>query len=229
LQILATVSTADNVNRIVARSDRGIKTPGDLSGKKIGTQRASAVHYFLNLFLDHYMVETSSIKFSFMKAEKLPEALESGNIDAFSMREPYITRAKELLGDKIIIFELPGLYVQTELMVSNKTFAEQNPVIIEKLLKSLIRSENYAKKHRQDAIETVAAALNVDSSIYEKQWNELDLRIRLDQHLLTLLESQSQWAIKHNIVPGREIPNFLKYLSMDEMIRIRPEAVTIIR
>lgn len=229
LQIHASVATADNVNRIVARSDRGIKTATDLAGKKIGTQKASAVHYFLHLFLAHHWINIDSIDLTFMKAEELPEALASGKIDAFSMREPYISQARDLLGDKIIIFDMPGLYIQSELLVSQKLFSRKNPEIVKKLLKSLIRAEMYAKNNKHDSINLVASRLKVDPKIFELQWDQMDLRVRLDQYLLTLLEGQSRWIINNKMIPNEDVPNFLDHLSMDEMIRVKPDAVTIIR
>ena len=55
--ILTTLFRADNVNRIIARKDRGIAVAEDWKGKTVGTQRASAVHFFLNEFLlDHGIV-----------------------------------------------------------------------------------------------------------------------------------------------------------------------------
>jgi len=229
LTILASVATADNVNRIVARSDRGIKTAFDLAGKKIATQKASAVHYFLYLFLQNQPIDTGTVRFSFMKAEQLPGALASGTIDAFSMREPYVTRARELLGNKTIIFEMPGLYVQAELLLSTQKFSKEHPGVTQKLLKALVRAEAYAKENREDAIRTVATVLGIKPSIYTSQWRELDLRVRLDQSLLTLLESQSRWAIENRMTSAKEVPNFLDAINMEDMMQVKPDAVTIIR
>lgn len=229
LTILASVATANNVNRIVARTDRGIKRPSDLAGKNIGTQKASAVHYFLSLFLQNQPIDSGTVTLSFMKAEQLPKALTSGRIDAFSMREPYVSQAKKLLGNKAVTFEMPGLYLQAELICSSKGFAQKHPDVIQKLIKALLRAEAYAKENGEDAVRTVSAVLGIEPSIYTSQWNTLDLRTRLDQSLLTLLESQSRWAIENGISPAKEVPNFLEHISIDEMLHVKPDAVTIIR
>jgi ABC-type nitrate/sulfonate/bicarbonate transport system substrate-binding protein len=49
--LLATIASSDNEPKIVARRDRGIARPADLAGKRIGTQKGSAVHFFLHHFL----------------------------------------------------------------------------------------------------------------------------------------------------------------------------------
>jgi ABC-type nitrate/sulfonate/bicarbonate transport system substrate-binding protein len=229
LTILASAATADNVNRIIARSDRGIQSASDLAGKKIATQKASAVHYFLFLFLQNQPIDTGTVSLSFMKAELLPGALASGSIDAFSMREPYISYARELLDNKTITFEMPGLYVQAELLLSTRKFSREHPGVIRKLLKALVRAEAYAKENREDAIRTVATVLGIKPDIYASQWKVLDLRVRLDQSLLTLLESQSRWAIENRMTPAKEVPNFLDAIDMEDMMQVKPDAVTIIR
>ena len=164
-----------------------------------------------------------------MKAEQLPGALASGTIDAFSMREPYVTRARELLGNKTIIFEMPGLYVQAELLLSTQKFSKEHPGVTQKLLKALVRAEAYAKENREDAIRTVATVLGIKPGVYASQWRELDLRVRLDQSLLTLLESQSRWAIENRMTSAKEVPNFLDAINMEKMMQVKPDAVTIIR
>jgi len=229
LVILASVGTADNINRIIARKDRGIKTPSDLKGKTVATQHASAVHYFLTLFLQSYAVSDKKTTLRFMKAEALPEALAKGEIDAFSMREPYISQAKERLGENAVIFGMPGLYIQSELLVTTRAFNQNRPETVRKVLKALSRAEAYAKEHPAEAIESVASMLNIPSDIYEKMWEEIVPRVRLDQSLLILLESQARWILDNTIVPGAPFPNCLEAIEQEALRAVRPDAVTIIR
>lgn len=229
LQILASIATSSNINRIVARTDAGIRTAADLSGKKIGTQQNSAVHYFLHLFLKNNSIKDDATNISFMKAGELPEALAVGKIDAFSMREPYITRAKELLGDKAVVFEAPGLYMQAQLLACAKEFPAKHPDVSKKLLKALILAQEYAKKEPEDAIATVAAVTCIPKTTYASIWRELDLRVRLDQSLLMLLEGEARWLISTMGTAQKEMPNFLEHIRVDDMAKIKPDAVTVIR
>lgn len=229
LQILASVGTADNVNRIIARSDRGIKTAADLKDKRIATQRASAVHYFLHLFQEKHNIAPLKHPITFMKAEELPGALVSGTIDAFSMREPYIGRAKELLGEKSIVFEMPGAYLQSELMLATTAFCNENPDVYPRLLRALLRAETYFKTDREEALRTVAARLGIPRDTFASLIREFDLRVRLDQTLLMLLENQARWAIESGVCTAKGQPNFLEHIRIETMRSVKPEAVTIIR
>ena len=80
------------------------------SWTKIATQRLSAVHYFLHLFLLKHDIEDAELEF--LKAEELPQALADGKIDAFSMREPFISEAHGLVGNNGIVFRESGTYLK---------------------------------------------------------------------------------------------------------------------
>ncbi|MES9908569.1 MAG: hypothetical protein ABW150_08700 [Candidatus Thiodiazotropha sp.] len=53
--------------------------------------------------MEHEIYE-KDLELSYFKAEQLPDKLASGAIDAFSMREPYISLAREKLPGKYIVF-----------------------------------------------------------------------------------------------------------------------------
>ena len=100
--IVATIGSSDNEPKIVARKDRGIQKPGNLRGKCIATQKASAVHFFLHSFLIKHGLSEKDITLSFKHPDELVPALANGEIDAFSMRELYVSRAKTSLRDREI-------------------------------------------------------------------------------------------------------------------------------
>lgn len=95
----------------MARRDRGIEEAADLRGKHIATQRGSAVHFFLHLCLVSHGLTEEDVTLSFMKGEELPAALAEGRIDAFSMREPYVSEASSLLGERVVIFGHKSIYL----------------------------------------------------------------------------------------------------------------------
>ena len=114
---ISSIFRTDDMNSIVARRDAGIEKATDLKGKRIATQKGSAVHYFLHLFLLEHGLSEKDIQLSFMQAEQLPVALADGRIDAFSMRAPYIDQAEKLLGDNALTMTAPGLYDQQDVIL----------------------------------------------------------------------------------------------------------------
>src|SRR3989344_1857495 len=93
--------------KAIARKDRGIKTPGDLRGKKIGTLPGTNSDYFMFVFLDSYGIKPKDIQIISMPPTEMVSALVNGDIDAFFAWEPHIFFAKKELVNLTITFE-PG-------------------------------------------------------------------------------------------------------------------------
>lgn len=231
LRILASVFSADDVNRIAARRSLGIETPADLAGRRIATQRGSAVHFFWHLFsLEHGVHEPSRLHW--LRAEELPQALARGRIDAFSMREPYISEARTLLGDDLVVFSAPGLYVQRELLVVAEDYARAQPPALRQLLRALLEAERFARGHPAAAQRAIARQLDVAPAQIAALWPHMELRVKLDQALLLLLEEEARWALAADLVPqpsdAAALPNFLAWIDAAPLAAERPAAVTLV-
>ena len=227
-QLFATIGASANEVMIVARKDKGIQSPGDVKGKRIATQQGSAVHFFLHIFLVKYGLSEQDITLSFRKAEELPDALVTDKIDAFSMREPFIGQAKGLLGDKAVVFSEPGLYLKTFHLVAPRGFIRQKPAVIDRMIRGMLRAERFVREEPDRAIKIVADKLRLPESEVETLWSELNLRVSLDQDILSNLEDKARWAIKNEITNQKTIPNFLNYIHTDALKRVKAERATII-
>ncbi len=226
LVTFAHIFSANNVNRIIARQDSGIKQIADLKGHKVATQQNSAVHFFLQRVLHAHQLSDSDIKPVFMKAEQLPQALNSGEIDAFSMREPYITQASELLDGNVNIFSAPGVYNQYELLVAHRQTLEQKPEAFEKFIKGLQQAQNFAYQHPDQATEILAKALGLPINKVRQDWRPASLQIGLQQGLLITLESEQAW-----LNPGlttKSLPNVLGSIYFPVMESAAPELISIV-
>ncbi len=60
--IMAAMVYSDNDVKILARQNKGIKSPSDLKGKIVGITKGSTGHFFLGLFLTHSGLMLSEIK-----------------------------------------------------------------------------------------------------------------------------------------------------------------------
>lgn len=227
-RIVATIGSSDNELRIIARKDRGINKPGDLRGKRIATQKASAVHFFLHMFLINNWISEKNVDVSFKKAIELPDAIASGEIDAFSMREPFISQAQALLGDNAVIFKEPCLYIKTFNLVASNGFIKGNPETLRKILEALLKAEKFIKNNRGQAIKIVSRKTEIEEQKLAVIWNEFELEVKLEQSLLISLEDEARWAIKNNLVEGTIIPNYLKFIYLDSLKSLNPDIVTII-
>ncbi|MCU7938745.1 MAG: ABC transporter substrate-binding protein [gamma proteobacterium symbiont of Bathyaustriella thionipta] len=230
LMILASIYTADNLNRVIARNDSGIQSLNDLARKKVATQKQSAVHYFLHSILINNKISHNDIHFKFFKAELLPEKLHTREIDAFSMREPYISQAAARIGkDKVTVFAAPGLYIQTELLISKKEFLEKHSAVSDALLRALIKAEKYAKKQPEQAIDIVVRAIRGDSARVRALWHSYDLSVNLEHTLLLRLELLGHWLVGDKLINEQAIPDFSQRIYSQSLKTVKPEAIMIIQ
>jgi NitT/TauT family transport system substrate-binding protein len=227
-RIIATIGTSDNEPKIVARADLGIQQPADLAGRRIGTQQASAVHYYLHLFLLRHALSDKVRDIVFMKAEQLPTALASGDIDAFSMREPFVGEAEQLLGEKAIVFSEPGVYVKTFNLVVREDVLQQKPEAVRAVLRALVRAEEFVREHPLEARQTTGEQLDMDEAGLQAAWPQINLRVLLGQDLLTLMEDEADWAIDCGFVDAAEAPNYLEFIELEPLNQVCPDCVTVV-
>ncbi len=226
LRIVATLGSADNELKIVTRTDRGIKEPADLKGKTIATQQASAVHFFLYLYLLQQYLNQKDVNILFMKIEDLPAALAEGKIDAMSLREPFITKASELLNGQIQIFSAPGLYRKTYNLVTDKAYIKAHPDIIEKLLKALIKAEGFVEHNPDKAKQIIARLLKTDKESVDRLWSNFILKVVLDQDLLLQLQLQEKWLSHICGIDNDSLPlPLFESLHLDSLTHVAPERV----
>lgn len=229
LRIFATIDSSSNDLRIVARRDRGVRGPGDLRGKRIGTQKGSSPHFFLHSYLAKQGIPESEVTLVFMRAEDLPQALASGEVDAFSMREPFVSRARELVGSKIVLFEAPGLYERTENAVCIEALVRRRPKAVMGIIEAFRRAQQLAEKDPERAIQIVAKQINISPVEMQRLWPSHDFRVRLDQSILATLEDVAQWAVQTGQADAGHRPNYLGIIYFDGLAEVDPAAITVIR
>jgi ABC-type nitrate/sulfonate/bicarbonate transport system substrate-binding protein len=226
-RVLAAMARIDNEDRIVARRDRGIAAPADLAGKRIGTQKLSAVHFFLDMFLAKHRVK--EVQLQFLKAEELVAALGKGDIDAFSMREPYVGQALGVLGDNAVVFEGSNLYVRTEYLLVRSDFLARNRDGAERFLRALIDAEGYIRREPAESRQIVARELKAELSGIEAIWPEMAVEIELGQSALRQLEGEGEWAMRH--IEGEKpsgLPNYLSLMDAAPLASVDRRRVTLI-
>jgi len=226
--IFGTVGMSDNEVKIIGRRDAKINNPADLKGKTIATQKNSAVHFFLYRFLIYNEIAESELNISFLQPLELVPALVKGKIDAFSMREPFIQQAKDRLGDKIVIFEQPGIYTKTFNLVAHDKFIRENPGTIRKILSAFVRAEQFIKQNRRKSLEIIAKLHSIDKENLENEWDDYIFELSLSQSLLITLEAEARWAIKTGLTDKKEVPNYLNYIYLNALAEVKPQALTII-
>jgi len=229
ISVIATIQTNTNGNAIVARKDRGIISPKDLKGRKIGVTPGTTGDFFMDIFLSLNGISRKDVKVVSLSPDKLPGALVNGDVDAVSTFTIYLIQSQMKLGEKGITFYDENIYTFTFNIVATQEFIRNNPEKVKKLLRALIKAEELVKLNPDGAQKIIAAYSGLDIAMVRRLWTDTSHRVALDQKLILALEDESHWAIKNKLTKATKIPNYLDYIYFDGLKSVKPEAVRILR
>ncbi len=229
IAIIATIQTSNKTNAIFARKDRGILTPGDLKKKRIGVTYGGIGEFFTDTFLAAHGIAGGDARLIDMKPEEMSEALANGDVDAISAWPPYLNQAQKKLAGRGIMFYDEDIYTQTFNVAASREFIRNNPGAVRKVLRGLIRAEEFFGQNPAEALRSVAGFRKMDEALVGEISAGNAFSVTLDQLLLLALEDESRWAIRHGLTRRTEVPNYLDLLYLDGLASIRPKAVNILR
>jgi NitT/TauT family transport system substrate-binding protein len=145
------------------------------------------------------------------------------------MWEPWVTQINQRIGKEASTQALQsGQYAYWNL-VSTTDWTKKHSNILRRLMKSLVQAEDYIVSPQDEAKAIVKKRMNFDATYMEMIWPRYQFALSLDQSLITAMEDEARWMIKNNLTRERTIPDFTKYIYIDGLKAIKPEAVKIIR
>jgi NitT/TauT family transport system substrate-binding protein len=222
---IATVSEHHEA-RVIARIDHGISKPEDIKGKKIATAAGTNSDYFMYEFLKKYNLKTTDVQITNMKAPDMKVALVKGDIDAYFAWEPHIYYAKKELGEKAIIFPPGDLYDGRQTVNMNREYALQNPEVVRKVIRALLKAETFIKKNPAEAKKLIATKLKIEVADMDAMWNEITFKVELDKNLPGIMEKIGAWSFGVNKKTGA-LPDFKSHIYKEALLKEKKSAVEI--
>lgn len=226
--IFATFTYSYPFVKIIARKDMGIKTGANLKSRRVGVNRGTSSHFFLEVFLIHNRLSSSDVEMINIKTVDLPLALKNNDVDAISVWQPYSQKAKQLMGDNAIELSSPEIYRTTFSFAAMKSFSKEHPKRLERFLRALDKAAVFTRKNGEKAQEIIARCFNLDRNTVRAAWDDFEYGIFLDQSLLVEWDEIARWAITNKFVHKEKIPNYLNYICSDALRAVKPESITII-
>ena len=226
---LATTITGDKHLAVVARKDRGIHTPKDLKGKRIGVTIGSNGEYFLDMVLAFNNLTRKDIHTVDLTPESMVHAIMVGEADGIATWNPQKYEAQIKLGDKGITFNADGLYTPLFIVATTRAYAESHPEIIREIISALDDATQFINQTPETANALVAADIRTGIDLLNDILSAYRFGMSLNQSFLTTLENQTRWAMLSGRIPEGKIPNFLDAIYPDALLAVHPENVTLIR
>jgi NitT/TauT family transport system substrate-binding protein len=151
---------------LVAREE--ITSAADLKGKSIAFPQGLPSHYLLYHVLKDAGLSLADIEPRYMEAGEAGAAFIAGRVDAAVTWEPWLTRASETSGCKVLMStkDRPGLIV--DLLVATPQAAENRSDDLRKLTEGWFEALEYIQSNPDDANAIMARELGVETTEFEK-------------------------------------------------------------
>ncbi len=226
-RLLAALQSSDNLNRIVARADRGIARPEDLRGKRIGTTKGTAPHYFLELFLAKHGLKSQDVAIVFMESGELLGALTSGQVDAVSMTNNVVTQAQQALQGNAVLLEEPGLYRNYYLLLATTNLLEKRPEVAVRFLRALAQAEEFIRQRPEEALASALGShgQKVSPAEIKELLVDYQYQLTLEHGMLMGLEDMGRWMVAREGSGQRPVSNFLNLIAAEPLRTVNPEGV----
>lgn len=227
--ILATTTISGRENQIVVRTDRGIRRPADLQGKRLGVIPGTSGHYFADTFLLFHGVKLDKVTEHHLDAKDPVGALARGEVDAASLFGISVTDALHRLGPQGRVLPGPAFFSVTFNIVSRPASQGVSDDDAMKLLRAVQRATVLLQREPERARAIVAKALKVSVEDLAKTWDSFDFRLQLSQSLITTLEAEARWALRRRLVPAGEVPDYLDLVRPEPLKKLDARAVNLIK
>lgn len=232
IAVIATIFSGQKDHAVIVRRDRGISEPAHLKGKRVGVVPGTTSAFLLDMVLDSAGLSRADVRSVELAADAIVPALLNGDVDAVSTWHPLLQQLQRELGPRGLTFDaidVQGLFSLTVNLVVTQEWLAGNPESARKLLRALTRAAEFVKRNPQEAQRTTARYSPLDEALLRELWDGYRFDVRLDQSLQIALEGVSRWAIKHRISGSTEVPDFRAFIAADELRRVSPDAISVIR
>jgi NitT/TauT family transport system substrate-binding protein len=228
VRLLATLYRSRANTALVARKDRGIASPRDLAGKRIGIIANTGAEYFASSYLEMQGIKSGQANLVPLAVGKAETALLNGDVDAVALFHPYSTRLVAKLGVQAVVFSDPAIYQMQINLVAPPAFAASRPQVARRFLLALDNALNFLRENPEEARRLAVKATNEDPVVFGKMWQVNDFILALNQGLLSVLEDEARWTLAKKPTAQATLPNFLDFIDAGPLQSVRADAVTIL-
>ncbi|WP_328703141.1 aliphatic sulfonate ABC transporter substrate-binding protein [Alkalihalobacterium elongatum] len=181
-------AAANGATLIVAREDAGIESLEDFDGKSFCTPGNGCTHNVqLEIMLQDLGLQSNRLGGTVEHQSRVAPAnmvamFEQGQIDAAAAPEPWGTYLVEELGAKVVsewndVFL--GETLASVVLVTSKRFMEEQPEIVEAVLKGHIQAVDYTHENTEDTLKAINDSLynltqqRLPESVLENAWQRM--------------------------------------------------------
>jgi ABC-type nitrate/sulfonate/bicarbonate transport system substrate-binding protein len=185
---------ATRLVRWLAVVGRNIENLDQLKGKKVGVARGSGGEVFWLAMIDKLKLNPADYTVVNVEAPEMVAALERGNIDAYAVWEPWVTRGLAAVKNTKVLKDQEGILEQGVYIYMNRGWIAKNPAQAEGFMRALVEATEIINKDRKRAAKDVSSFLkSLDPPMVEQLMTKLTFDMELSNTTISmfrLAESQ---------------------------------------
>ena len=181
------VAQVTRLVRWIAIVGRNVDDLEQLKGKKIGVARGSGGEVFWLALVDKLKLNAADYTVVNVEAPEMIAALERGNIDAYAVWEPWVTRGLAAVKNTKVLRDQEGILEQGVYIYMNLGWIKKNPEQAEGFVRALIEATDVINKDRKRAAKDVSDFLkSLDPQLVEQLMTKLRFEMVLDDFTISL-------------------------------------------
>ena len=181
------VAQATRLVRWIAIVGRNVDDLEQPKGKKIGVARGSGGEVFWLALVDKLKLNAADYTVVNVEAPEMIAALERGNIDAYAVWEPWVTRGLAAVKNTKVLRDQEGILEQGVYIYMNRGWIKKNPEQAEGFVRALIEATDVINKDRKRAAKDVSDFLkSLDPQLVEQLMTKLRFEMVLDDFTVSL-------------------------------------------
>jgi len=236
MRVIAQMGDVAGAQGVVVRPQAGIKVPKDLEGKRMGIVKAGPALDLFGRFSRAYGVDQSKITMANMLPPDLLTAFAKGDIDAYAVWEPYLTRGEQL-GGKVLHTGtqsyVPGaegpkrIFSMACVVFTVESFLKQNPNTTVALLRGVRQAQQFLDNpaNAEAVLDILSEPLNIPKADLRKIMARNRYQLQIDQGLLDSMDAQTEFL--HSVGFLRGAPKARTYVEPRFLREVDPSLVKI--
>jgi ABC-type nitrate/sulfonate/bicarbonate transport system substrate-binding protein len=160
----------DELSIIVAKT--GIKSPAEMKGRKVGVLVGSTSEFFTKLYLAKGGVDLKDIQVVNLRPAEMVTGFARGDIDAFTIWQPFGWRALAAVKDAHILATAKGYFHEWEACTTSRDYAKGHEAELVAFVKGLDAAGKWITANLDEAATVVATAIRLEDVKLARQMLE---------------------------------------------------------
>lgn len=168
--LLAVTAASPESAGIVVPKGSPLKSLTDLKGKKVAFAKGSSAHYHLARALTSVGLTFADITPAFLQPPDARAALQSGNVDAWAIWDPFFAAA-EVDAEARTLANGQGLTTHREFYFARRDWLEKNAAVVPAVFEALNESGQKALADHKAVAAFLAPRLGISQAVLERSEN----------------------------------------------------------